>query len=206
MDSPQISPIVVPDYLIYEIMDGKPIYYRGYKDVLRKLKTFEEIMASSSLQSEIIDYLLGIFYGKVNRKKYRIYTNEIGAHISKRNNLSCDISIFDKTVLTSDMVEVKYPTVPSKLVVEVDTKGDVAELGFEQYVHRKTQKLLDFGTEKVIWIFTTSRKVMIAEAGKDWITTDWNRNHELWEGNTFNVAEYLEAEGIRLPPDEPIEA
>ena len=44
--TPKILPLVVPDYMIYEIMDGKPIYYRGYNDVLRKLKTLEEVMAS----------------------------------------------------------------------------------------------------------------------------------------------------------------
>lgn len=33
----------IPDYLVYEISEGKPIYYKGYKDVINKTKTFEEI-------------------------------------------------------------------------------------------------------------------------------------------------------------------
>ena len=34
----------IPDYLIKEVMDGIPFYYKGYKDVLNKTKTKEEIM------------------------------------------------------------------------------------------------------------------------------------------------------------------
>lgn len=43
--------IKVPDCLIYEIMDGQPIHYKGYQDVLNGTKTAKEIMGSSSLQS-----------------------------------------------------------------------------------------------------------------------------------------------------------
>lgn len=39
----------VPEYLIYEIMDGKPIHYKGYREVLAGTKTVGEIMGSSSL-------------------------------------------------------------------------------------------------------------------------------------------------------------
>lgn len=44
----------IPESLIYEIMDGKPLYYEGYKDVLANKKTSEEIMGVSGLQSFII--------------------------------------------------------------------------------------------------------------------------------------------------------
>ena len=43
----------IPSYLIYEIWDGKPIYYKGYEDVVNGIKTKEEIMGGSALQSFI---------------------------------------------------------------------------------------------------------------------------------------------------------
>ncbi|GAB3640652.1 hypothetical protein [Spirosoma arcticum] len=49
----------VPDALIYEIMDGKPIYRKGYRDVLSGEKTIQDIMGSSSLQAIIVYYLTG---------------------------------------------------------------------------------------------------------------------------------------------------
>ena len=36
--------------LIYEEVNGKPIYYKNYKLVIKGKKTIEEVMASSSLQ------------------------------------------------------------------------------------------------------------------------------------------------------------
>ena len=45
------SPTKVPNYLIYEVVKGEPIYYKGYKDVLNKTKTFEEIIMDSTLQA-----------------------------------------------------------------------------------------------------------------------------------------------------------
>jgi hypothetical protein len=55
----------IPDYLIYEIMDGKPIYYRGYRDVLAGRKTLEEIRGRGSLPALIVSYLAG-FIGNVH--------------------------------------------------------------------------------------------------------------------------------------------
>src|ERR1700712_5355178 len=86
----------VPDYLVYEVMDGKPIYYRGYQSVLNKTKTLEQIIGCSSLQAELISYILSVVYQFIDRSKYRVYTNEIGNHIDAGNNLSNDIAIFDK--------------------------------------------------------------------------------------------------------------
>lgn len=37
----------IPESLIYEVIDGKPFYYEGYKDVLANKKTSEEIMGVS---------------------------------------------------------------------------------------------------------------------------------------------------------------
>ena len=48
----------VPEYLVYEIMDGKSIYYRGYKSVSNKTKTFEDIMGSSALQGIIAAFIV----------------------------------------------------------------------------------------------------------------------------------------------------
>ncbi len=41
----------IPDYLVYKMVEDKPIYYKGYKDVLNQTKTFEEIIIESKLQA-----------------------------------------------------------------------------------------------------------------------------------------------------------
>ncbi len=82
----------IPDYLVYEVMDSKPIYYRGYQSVMSKTKTLEQIMGCSSLQAELISYLLSVIYQFVDRSKYRVYTN---------NNLSNGIMDIRSTLPTT---------------------------------------------------------------------------------------------------------
>ncbi len=186
----------IPDYLVYEIMDGKPIYYRGYQSVMNKTKTLEEIMGCSSLQAELVDYLLSIIYPFIDRTKYRVYTNEIGNHIDKGNNLSNDIAIFDKAILTADKINKKYPDVPPKLVIEIDTEADTSELTGFGYVYKKSKKLLDFGVERIIWIMINTQTVTVMEPGSDWKVREWNTDIEIMDGHTFNIARYLDEEGI----------
>ena len=44
----------IPEYLIYEMDEGKPIYYRGYKEYLQGQRALEEIMSSSYIQSFLV--------------------------------------------------------------------------------------------------------------------------------------------------------
>ncbi len=186
----------VPDYLIYEVMDGKPIYYKGYQSVLNKTKTLEQIMGCSSLQAELISYLLSVIYQFIDRSKYRVYTNEIGNYIDAGNNLSNDIAIFDKAVLTAHKINKKYPDVPPKLVIEIDTEADVSELTGFGYIYKKSKKLLDFGVERVIWIMINTQTVTVIEPNRDWQVREWNTDIMLMDGHTFNIARYLADEGI----------
>ena len=41
---PKSKPSQIPAALIYEIIDGKPIYYNGYKAVLKGDKTIEDVL------------------------------------------------------------------------------------------------------------------------------------------------------------------
>lgn len=190
----------IPDYLIYEVLEGKPVYYKGYKEVLAKNKTLEDIMGSSCLQLVIIEYLLRALYPVFEPSIYRVLTNKAGSHISKNNNLSNDIAIFEKSVLTPEKITKKYINIPAKIIIEVDLDG---ELGLEEsfteneYIHTKVQKMLDFGVEKVFWITTKTRRVLVATPGENWQIIDWNKDIELHQGCTFNIGAHLREEGIQ---------
>lgn len=188
----------VPDALIYEVMDGKPIYYRGYKEVLAGKKNIEDIMASSTLQAEIIHYLLQVLYRGLDMAMYRIYTNEIGVHMGHRNNVANDIAIFDKKILGSAQIQNKYADVPCKVAIEVDTEADFSETGGMEYMVKKSQKLLDFGVEKVIWVLTDVQKVIILKPNEDGLIRNWNKDIDLLENLSFNIGKHLKDEGIKL--------
>ena len=187
----------IPPYLVYEIMDGKPIYYHGYRDVLLKKKTFEEIMGASSLQSIIVFYLVS-FIGKfIDEDTFTVLTGEAGLHIDHRNNLANDIAIFDNEVLPPSKINKKYADVPPKIAIEVDIVADVEDLGESGYIYKKTQKLLNFGTEKVFWILTEAQVVIVATSEKI-ETFNWQKDIELIDNQTFNIGKYLTKKGIVL--------
>lgn len=77
----------VPDALVYETIDGQPLYYRGYKEVMSGKKTIEEIMGSGSLQAVLVAYVNRILIKNLDEETYWIFTNELGVHIDHRKQL-----------------------------------------------------------------------------------------------------------------------
>jgi hypothetical protein len=186
----------IPEALVYEIIDGRKLYYKGYKDVLSKKKKIEDIMGASGLQSFIIQYILKMLFTKVNPDSYYFLTNEVGTHLSKNTNLSGDVYIIEKNKLPASKINVHYLDIPPKIAIEVDIRIDLSDDKDFEYTFTKTQKLLDFGVEKVIWIFSKMNKVVIATKNEDWIVRDWNKDVELIDGHLFNIGEYLKNEGV----------
>lgn len=185
----------VPEYLIYEIMDGKPIHYKGYQEVLAGTKKFSEIMGSSTLQSFIIAYLQRLLFRELSEDQYTILSSETGIHLDKRTNLAGDILIFDNATLPIDAINEFYAQVPPKIVIEVDISADSADVDTDGYIFQKTQKLLNFGVEKVIWITTVAKKVTVATPQGDWQVKDWHKDIDVLEGIQFNIGQYLAKKG-----------
>lgn len=188
----------VPSALVYEILENKPIYYKGYESVLNKSKKVEDIVGSSSLQAEIISCLLKLFFIYLEENEYRIYTNKIGLYIDKGNNLSGDICIFKNAAMTADKIDNHYINIPAELQIEIDIKGDIADAKQQKYMTDKTNKLLQFGTKKIIWILTDSYQVMIAEPDKDWLIFDWGKAFVTINGISANIGQHFVSNGITI--------
>jgi hypothetical protein len=86
-------PRKIPQQFVYEILDGQPIYYKGYKEVIQNKKTIEEIIGASGIQSIIVYYLVSFIAKFINEDTYSVLTNEAGLHLNHRSNLSNDIAI-----------------------------------------------------------------------------------------------------------------
>lgn len=190
----KMNPVEIPDFLIREIINGVPYYYKGYREVLTHQKSLEDIMGSSGLQSYVIAKLVEFLILNIDRKLYQVLYSELGLHISSNNNLSSDISIYEKSDLKNKLNE-KYLKIPPKIAIEVDAKIEVSEQSAYEYINLKTQKLLDFGVEKVIWVFTSSKKVLVATPNKDWLTKDWKREVSILE-STFSIEELIGEEDL----------
>lgn len=140
----------VPASLICEEINGVPYYYRNYRAVLSRQKTKEDITGASALQSAIVSLLIHILYKYLPFNDYLIATNEPGLHMGPGNNIANDIAVFKQADLPTPLDD-KYFSIPPKVLIEVNVKIDLpANITETEYVYDKTQKMLDFGVEKVI--------------------------------------------------------
>jgi Uma2 family endonuclease len=186
----------VPSYLVKEILDDMPVFYKGYKAVLRKEKTIEDIMGASGLQIFIVRYLFRLLDRNLDDNLFYVFTGEGGLHLSKGTNLSGDVLVFDKQTLTPDLIDTHYLNIPPLIDIEIDVEIDNTTFSDFDYIQRKTDNLLKFGTQKVIWILTKTQKIIVAEPNKDWLMIDWQKDVEITNGITFNVPQYLKKEGV----------
>ncbi|GAB3644228.1 Uma2 family endonuclease [Spirosoma arcticum] len=188
----------VPSYLIHETLNGRPLYRRGYRDVLSGKKKPAEIMGSSSIQAMLVSMIHGFLFMTINRKQYLLATNESGVHLDRGSNLSNDIAIFDRSsnlTLTN-----KYFTTPPKIAIEVDVNIEPEEFEGKEsgYVYEKTERLLDFGVERVIWITTQPRKIFVATRTAPWTTQNWDADIHVLDDVVLNLAGLLTEEGIEF--------
>lgn len=190
----------LPAHVVYEEIDGKALPYKGFRDVLANKKQIEEIVGSSQLQAYIVSLIYGFLFNRINRKEYWLLTNEPGVHISRGTNLSNDIAIYARDS-GLDIFSKEYAKFPPKIAIEVDTKIEFDEEtypGADQYVLHKSQKLIDFGTEKVVWVLTESRRIFVLEAGKPVKIVDFDADIPLVDGCIVNLNQLLKEEGVQF--------
>ena len=177
--------------LTYEVVDGRPIYYRGYKDVLEGRKQPEEVMGSSAFHARVLEYVLRRMFGSLSEEEFRIATGEVGVitHTGSRRNL--DIALFKASDVREYELTPHYYPVPPLLVVEVDVKADVGNEGDLGYILKKSRELIDFGVKRVVWILTSPRSVLVFELGKPAVILGWEDEVEIWEGVKVRLSDLL---------------
>jgi Uma2 family endonuclease len=185
----------IPNALIWEVIDGKPLYRRGYKSVLGKQKTTDDIMGTSSSQALLTAYLNRLLVKNLDEELYDIWTGEPGLHLEKNDNFSNDIVVHE--IVSAARISTQYANYPPKLVVEIDIEIDPDSMPDTDYLQKKTSKMLDFGVERVVWILSYVKKVIVADRLKNtWVMHDWDTDIELMHGIMFNIQRFLEKRGI----------
>ena len=80
----------------------------------------------------------------------------------------------------------------------MDTKIDESEYfqNEEEYFHKKTEQLLLWGVEKVIWVFSSSRRVLIADNLQKWEFNSWDIPFNVIDDIEINVWELMLKNGF----------
>ncbi|HRI61618.1 MAG TPA: hypothetical protein PK228_17890 [Saprospiraceae bacterium] len=193
------KPRRVPDFLVRESFSGMRYFYPEFRAVWNKTKTLDDVMADSTLQWILKEQIGDLVKALLDASKYRLGRGEVGIHLGPNENMGLDIAIFDRQLLTAEKKGMKYADVPPLAVVEIDVAVELPERNanlFEEYVLTKIQRLLDFGVRRVVWIFSKSKRIFIAEAGRDWYFVSWDKDVELLPGISFNVQKILKSEDL----------
>ena len=173
--------------LTYEVVDGKPIYYRGYKDVLEGKKQPEEVMGSSAYHGRLVA-MLSYWLIKNLGESYAVMSGELD-YLIKGGWRSLDVALFRYENIKDKLESENYIDVPPVLVVEINVRAEVeSEM---EYVLKKSGDLLKSGVERVVWIFTGPRKVMVFERGKGGVILDWEDEIPLVEGLRLRLPDLL---------------
>ena len=181
----------IPDTLVYEMQNGEPVYYAGYRDYLNGIKPIEEIMASSLIQSMIISRLMFILQLNLS-DEYEVLTNELGIQFEKKAWRAADMAIVKTTDIEQVEIKNKYLRFAPEIVIEIDTKAELSDLKNPlNYYQEKTDELLAFGIKKVVWIFSETEKVMVARAGEKWEISNWTEDIEIMDDVVVNIAKLL---------------
>lgn len=185
----------IPKILVHEELNGRKLYRKGYQHVINQTKTIEEIMGCSSLQAAIVSVLLSYLYRHVEDDGYEIMTNEAGLHVSLGNNLSSDIIVYNSEDFLKYRLDEHYFNVAPKMVIEVDIKVELEDMSSVEYWTKKTQTLFSFGVEKVVWVFSEDKKIILAEPNNDWIIRDWTKDFEFMPNHTLNIQKMIDKKG-----------
>ena len=177
------------ELLTYEVVNGRRIYYKGYKDALKGIVSPEAVMGASFFHSRILSKInawLSVNLGS----KYIVAVGELGYKLKSNTWRNLDIAVFEYEKVKDKLELNEYIEIPPKLVIEIDVRAEL-EGDFLVYVKEKVNDLINSGVEKVIWIFTKPRVILVAEKNKDWVIKNWNEDIEVIEGLKLNLERLL---------------
>ena len=182
----------IPDHLIYEMDEGQPIYYKGYKDYfnLNGTKQNEETMPDSSLQAWLKIHLSALLIAMLLKNpSYVVTGGEQGLSLKKKSWRGADVAIFHRKNFILDN---KYSKKPPEIVIEINIKGDFSSNDkIHEYFERKNSQLLEFGVKKIIWLFTETEFIMsLTKDGEEHFK--WNDDIPVMEGVSFNVQKLID--------------
>jgi len=184
----------IPQLLVYEVLDGQPIYYAGYQAYLDGNKTLEEIIGSSYLQSLIVTQLIIYLSQQLDTTAYQLLTNEVGLLPNNHSRRAADIAIYRKHQLTDIPIANHYLSIPPEIVMGIDTKAHLEDIQNPLgYYQEKTDQLLAFGVERVIWIFTDTQKVMVAQQHEDLYISNWSKSILVIDDVMLNLDQLISA-------------
>ena len=177
--------------LVYEEVNGKPIYYRNYKLVIKGKKSLEEVMASSSLQARLKSELSYYLNNVLRKKGYVILVSEVGIKLRKGGSRSLDLAIYKNEDYEPYKNSSSYLPISPIVAIEIDIKAEIKKQNFMDYIIKKIEDLFEMETLKVIWIFTSPKIILVANRNSDWFIKNWEDEINIIDNVNIKLKEIL---------------
>ncbi len=189
----------IPGTLIREEIDGKVFPYKQYRKILSGELTPHSSLGSSELQSTLVSIMHGYLFGQLDRKQYHLVTGEPGIHLTHRDNLANDIAIYPRSE-KSGALTTNYFSRPPVVVIEVDVKVDTTEAGMTEfeYVILKSQQLIGFGCQQVVWVLTSIRQLVVFAGEASFQVLPWSVPLPLPVGAVLHLEQWIADEGFHF--------
>lgn len=183
--------------LVYEIVDGHPIYYKGYKEVLRGAKNQEDIVGDGSLQAWLKGRIYAILLNQLLQHQFEVTVGEQGLRLGKKHRRDADIAIFRRENFS---LSPRYAQLPPDAVIEIDVDAETENTSEMEYILRKVADYFAFGVVKVVWIFTLEQRILVFSPDQPPRTLNWQHDVDVIAGATFNISNLLQESGLTIEP------
>jgi Uma2 family endonuclease len=169
------------NFPVYERVKGKPIYFKDYKEF-----GFKDVpRLDSTAQAFLKNKLVNVMGNELLSFGYEILLGSPVLQITPDNKRIVDLAAFESGALT---LNDQFATLPPLFTVEIDFHTHVPTM---EYIFEKIADYHNFGVQKVFWVFTKNKKVMVAPSGQPWLTLDWSADVEVVEGLVINLADIV---------------
>jgi Uma2 family endonuclease len=95
----------------------------------------------------------------------------------------------EKVVLNDLYFEIA-PEVAIEVDVKIETDKDL------DYVFSKSEEMMNFGTERILWLITKHKKIFVFSKNETTQILDWNKDVVVMEGVVLNIHDLLEEEDL----------
>jgi len=175
--------------LIYEMDEGKPIYYKKAKGYLEETKhpliSVPDNNFQAWLKMEIAFFSRQFF----KNNKYFISTNNL--RFLEKENLwfISDVVIFDKGNFFLNSQSTK---ILPKIIFKIDSKEESNNfLETRKRQKREINQLINLGVEKIIWIYSDAQIVKIRTPKKNEIL-DWDNEIPITKDFSINIQKIVD--------------
>jgi Uma2 family endonuclease len=88
----------------------------------------------------------------------------------------------------------QYFEIASEVAIEVDVKIETDK--DLDYVFSKSEEMMNFGTERILWVITKHKKLFVFSKNETTQILDWNKDVVIMEGVVLNIHDLLVEEDV----------